>query len=473
MTSFEAAGAVSWPDLRFVEVPGVGAVDFPVAVRHAGDGTNRLFVVERRGKIKVLNDGALSPFLDISDRVLSSTSPGDERGLLGLVFPPGFGTTKRHFYVYYTTGVLTSGDHILARFRLSPTVPPSGITNSADPTSEEILIQFSDPAGNHNGGDMHFGQDGFLYLGLGDGGGGDDLDNRAQNPNDLWGKMLRIDVESTIGTAAKYAVPPDNPFFGVAGVRSEIWHLGLRNPWRWSFDRATREMWIGDVGQGAYEEVNRVAANTKGLNFGWRRFEGLHVRPGEPGEPNQTQITLGTLITPITETTHAEGDSSVTGGYVYRGPRFPTMKGIYFFADYGSNRVYGIQRENNTWVRQTLKTTSYDVSSFGEDEQGELYLADLHTNGSPNSGRIYQVGDVTDASYLTFANPTRDPINRRVSFQFGAAVGESYQVQSSSDLVAWLPVGPVIVATTWTMSFADPVDPPAEPGARFYRVIEL
>jgi glucose/arabinose dehydrogenase len=459
----------AWPQVRFVEVPGIGPVDFPVAVRNAGDGTNRLFILERRGRIKVLYNGVLSTFLDISDRVQSSTTNGDEQGLLGLAFPPGFGISKTHFYVYYTTRVAPNGgDQVLARFSLIPTVPPSGVVNAASPGSEDILIRFDDPAGNHNGGDLHFGSDGFLYLGLGDGGSGNDPDNRAQNPNDLWGKMLRLDVESTIGTPVKYAVPSTNPFVGTAGVRPEIWHLGLRNPWRWSFDRLTGAMWIGDVGQGAYEEVSYAPPNTPALNFGWRRYEGLH--PG--AEFGQTQITLGTLTDPVSEVAQSTGDRALTGGYVYRGTRFPTMEGIYFFGDYGSGRIYGVQPAGTAWVRSTLSSSGFAVSSFGEDEQGELYVADLQEAG-PNTGKIYQVGDLTDAGYLTTGNVTQDPDTLRITFEFGAAVGRSYQVMTSTDLVTWSPVGGVIVANAWTMTFTDPADPPAQPGGRFYRVDEL
>jgi hypothetical protein len=328
-------------------------------------------------------------------------------------------------------------------------------------------MRLSDAAPVHNGGDIHFGRDGFLYLGL-----GDDGDNLAQNPNELWGKIIRIDVESVVGTAVTYAVPPDNPFAGQAGVRPEIWHFGLRNPWRWSFDRTTGDMWIGDVGQDTHEEVNRIPFGIKGLNFGWRRFEGPEVRPGEPPEPNGSQITLGVLTAPVIGITRAEG-VSVTGGYVYRGARFPAMQGMYVFGDFGTNQVLGLLRDGDTWVRKSFTNGMVAVSSFGEDDSGEIYATLLHTNTQPGSGRVLQIGHVTDRTYMTFLNPRWDPATGRAGFEFGTAVGRTYQVQTSADLVGWVPAGPNLPATGWTMSFEDSANPPAASGARFYRVVEL
>ncbi|MGI8601726.1 MAG: PQQ-dependent sugar dehydrogenase [Verrucomicrobiales bacterium] len=461
-----------WPELSFVEAPIIGAVNFPTAVRNAGDGSNRLFVVERLGLIRVLHNGAFTTFLDIRDRVTSSTSPGNERGLLGLAFTPGFGQTKSHFYVYYTREVpVGTIVQRLSRFRLVPTVPPSGVINAADPSSEEILLPIPDPYSNHNGGDMYFGTDGYLYLSLGDGGDANDPQNRAQNPNELWGKMVRLDVEGAIGTQQLYLVPSDNPFVGQAGARGEIWHLGLRNPWRWSFDRLTGDMWIGDVGQGAFEEIDYVPGNLPARNFGWKRYEGFDLRPGEPATGG-TALTLGTLTPPVTAMSSGTGDRSVTGGFVYRGKRFPRMQGVYFFADYLGERLYGLQRNAlGDWQRQTLiPNTNVGIVSFGEDEAGELYFA--HLGGSANAGRIYQVRDSRDFRYLEIYNVARNDLTGRVSFNFGAALGRTYQVQTSTDLQIWDPLGPPIAPIDYEGAFSEAIDPPPDEDRRYFRVRE-
>jgi glucose/arabinose dehydrogenase len=463
-----------WPELSFVEVPNIGAVNFPTAVRNAGDGTNRLFVVERLGVIKVLYDGVLTTFLDIQDRVKSSTSSGDEQGLLGLAFPPGFGQSKDYFYVYYTTDAAgENNNERLSRFHLVPTVPPSGVINAANPASEEKLLSIPDPYSNHNGGDLYFGTDGCLYLSLGDGGSANDPENRAQNPQELWGKMLRLDVEGAVGTTQMYLIPPDNPFVGQANVRGEIWHLGLRNPWRWSFDRATGDMWIGDVGQGAFEEVDYVPGNAPGRNFGWKRYEGIALRPGEPATGG-TAITIGTLTPPITDMSSGTGDHSVTGGFIYRGSRFPRMQGRYIYGDYVSTRLYGIQKnEAGAWQRTTLINNSgMRVSSWGEDEAGELYLVHLQSTGA-NTGRIYHVRDTRDAGYLTVSNVSRNQSNGRVSFTFGTALSKNYQVQVSNDLQNWTAIEPPIASTGYEAVFTEPADPPADPGRRYFRVLEM
>ena len=461
-----------WPEVRLAPVPGASGLDFPVGVRGAGDGSGCLFIIERRGRIKVLSKGVVSTFLDITSRVRSSASSGDEQGLLGLAFPPGFPAQRPYFYVYYTTSVApNAGDHVLSRFFLNPS-QGSGPANTANAASEVAILRLDDPYSNHNGGDMHFGRDGFLYIGLGDGGSGDDPQNRAQNPNDLWGKMLRLDVESGDPSAPGYAVPQDNPFTGQAGVKPEIWHLGLRNPWRWSFDRETGDMWIGDVGQGAYEEINFAPHDARALNFGWRRYEGFHVRPGEPAAGG-TAITLGTLTEPVTETTHASGDLSITGGHVYRGARFPALRGLYFFADYGSRRFYGLQHEGERWERRTLiASTGLRLTGFGEGDDGELYAAHLQTSGA-NSGSLHQIGATMGANHLQVDAIAQDAATGRASFTFGAALGRTYQPEASEDLVTWTSLGPPITAAYWTVSFTEPADPPAGTTRRFLRVVDL
>jgi glucose/arabinose dehydrogenase len=452
-------------------VPGVGPLDFPVAVRTAFDGTGRLFIVERRGRIRVWHRGQLSTFLDIRDRVLSSTSGSDERGLLGLAFAPGFGVLARHFYVYYTTSVAPNeGDQVLARFFLGP----SNLV--ADPASEREVLRLDDPFGNHNGGDLHFGPDGFLYIGLGDGGSGNDPNNSGQNPNDLWGKMLRLDTEAGAPETTTYAVPLGNPFVGVAGVRPEIWHLGLRNPWRWSFDRDTGDLWIGDVGQDAWEEINLAPPNTTALNFGWRRFEGSRLRPGEPTlstDPNATAVTLGTLTPPVAETPHSSGDRSVTGGYVYRATEFPRMAGVYLYADYLSGNVYGLQPDGAGRAhRRLFEDPDLRISGFGEDEDGTLYATQLE-NGGQETGRLLKVVDVTDREYLRINDAARDPLSGRLRFTFGAIIGKFYQPEVSSDLVSWRPSGPVLPADDVRVPFTEPEDSEAGVAPRYFRVREL
>lgn len=462
-----------WPAPRFEQVQGAGPLDFPVAVRSAFDGTGRLFIVERRGRIRVWHNDSLTTFLDIRDRVLSSTGPGDERGLLGLAFPPGFGVLRQHFYVYYTTSVSPNeGDQVLARFFLNP----AGGGATANPGSEREVLRLDDPFGNHNGGDLHFGPDGFLYVGLGDGGSGNDPNNAAQDPANFWGKMLRLDTEASAPESSTYAVPIDNPFLGLEGVRPEIWHLGLRNPWRWSFDRETGDLWIGDVGQDAREEIDIAPPNTAGLNFGWRRFEGTRLRPGEPAlstDPNATVITIGTLTPPVTEMAQSTGDRSVVGGYVYRGPEFPRLQGVYLYADYISGRVYGIQPDGPTRLRRTLiEDSGLRLSSFGEDEEGLLFATHLESSGT-DSGWLYKVVEVTDRERLLIRDEARDPATGQLSFTFGAVIGKFYQPEVSTDLAAWQPSGPVLPANDVRVPFTEPASDQAGVSPRYFRVREL
>ena len=460
-----------WPGVRFEEVPGVGPLDFPVAVRSAFDGSGRLFIVERRGRIRVWDGSRLGTFLDLRHRVLSSQSASDERGLLGLAFAPGFGVLRQHFYVYYTTSVSpNAGDQVLARFFVNP----GGAT--ADPASEKEVLRLDDPFGNHNGGDLHFGPDGYLYLGLGDGGSGNDPNNAAQDPNNLWGKMLRLDTEAGAPESTTYAVPIDNPFVGLAGVRPEIWHFGLRNPWRWSFDRETGDLWIGDVGQDAWEEIDLAPPNTPALNFGWRRYEGTRLRPGEPAvstDPGATAITLGTLTAPVAEMAQSTGDRSVIGGYVYRGPGFPRLQGVYVFTDFISGRVYGLRRDGAVLARRTLlEDSGLRVSGFGEDEDGTLLATELETAG-PETGRLFRVIDATDIGYLQIQDEARDPSSGRLSFTFGGIIGKYYQPEMSADLVTWRPVGPVLGADDIRVPFIEPEGADAGTAPRYFRVREL
>jgi uncharacterized repeat protein (TIGR01451 family) len=331
----------------------------PVHITHAGDGSGRLFVVEQPGQIKVIRDGVVKAFLDISTVVLS----GGERGLLSVAFPPDY-ASRGHFYVNYTRQ--PDGATVVARYAV--TANP----DVADPNSEEVVLVVPQPYSNHNGGQITFGPgDGFLYVGMGDGGSGGDPQNNAQNPSALLGKMLRLDVES--GDPFTYTIPASNPFTQTVGYRAEIWALGLRNPWRFSFDRDTHDLYIGDVGQNAWEEIDYQDADVPGgLNYGWRCREGTHTYNTSP--PCDDPDWLATLTDPIAEYDHAEG-RSVTGGFVYRGSDYPALVGFYFFADYVEGKIWSMNTRTASAPVLTLDT-ALAISSFGEDEAGELYVVD-------------------------------------------------------------------------------------------------
>jgi glucose/arabinose dehydrogenase len=356
-------------------------LNHPVALAHPGDASRRLFVVEQAGRIRIIQNGALlpAPFLDIAGRVLS----GGERGLLGLAFPPGY-ETKGHFYVDYTRQ--PDGATVIARYTASG--------NLADPNSEQPLLTIPQPFANHNGGQLAFGpNDGFLYIAMGDGGSAGDPNDNAQNLNSLLGKILRIDVES--GTAP-YAIPPSNPFASSATARGEIWDFGLRNPWRFSFDRANGDLYIGDVGQNAFEEIDFEASSSPGgLNFGWRCKEGLHDFNFTGNCPSST------LVDPIAEYGHDLG-ISVIGGFVYRGAQNPFLAGRYFYGDFGSGRIWGIAKANltpTTWLSPTVELVSgLSLTSFGEDDQGELYLAEY-------AGTVRQLRSSSIASLPVILRP--------------------------------------------------------------------
>jgi glucose/arabinose dehydrogenase len=358
--------AVSFPRISFV-LRAEGLTQ-PVQVTHAGDGTGTLYVVEQGGRIRTLNNGTLSPvpFLDISARVLA----GGERGLLGAAFPPGF-ATKGHFYVNYTRG--GDGATVVARYRV--TQDP----DVADPFSEEVLLVIDQPFGNHNGGQIAFGPDGFLYIGMGDGGSGGDPQGNAQNPATLLGKMLRIDVE---GGAFPYAIPPGNPFVGTGGFRGEIWALGLRNPWRFSFDRGTGDLYIGDVGQGSFEEVDfQTASSAGGENYGWNIMEGNSCFGGTACNPIDFVPPVAVYDHSVAVQDPSVRKCSVTGGTVYRGDAYPRMQGIYFYGDFCTGEIFGLTRDGTVWENSLLHDTAFQISSFGEDEAGNLYVTN-HGGGS-------------------------------------------------------------------------------------------
>ena len=356
-----AQASSAWPNISLTQV--VSGLTQPLGITHASDGSGRLFVVEQGGRIRIFKNGVLQsqPFLDISSRVSCCT----ERGLLGLAFPPNY-ASKQYFYVNYTN---SSGNTVIARYRVS-TNPD--IANS---NSEQILLTVNQPYANHNGGQLAFGRDGYLYIGLGDGGSAGDPQNNAQNPALLLGKLLRIDVES--GTAP-YAIPPTNPFRQTPGYRPEIWALGLRNPWRFSFDRQTGDLFIGDVGQDLYEEIDfQPAASKGGENYGWRILEGNHCYKA-------TTCNQSGLVRPIVEYDHQQG-RSVTGGVVYRGQSYPSLQGIYLYGDYITGKIWGLRRNGTSGENKVLLNSGKLISTFGEDDAGNVYLADYR------QGIIYRI----------------------------------------------------------------------------------
>lgn len=346
--------ALPWPQVKYTNV---ASVPFPVHVAHAGDGSGRLFVVSLTGKVRLVKNRQLQAraFLDISGRVLT----GGERGLLSIAFPPGY-KTKRYFYVCYSRK--TDGAVVLSRFKVPKSTP-----DLANPASEQVLLAVPHPNSNHLGGQIAFGPDGFLYWGIGDGGSQGDPSNHSQNPKLLLGKLLRLKTETT---KTPYAIPTSNPFAGKKGYRPEIMALGLRNPWRFSFDRKNGNLYLSDVGQDAWEEVNVIPAGGKGgENFGWRILEGNHPYNVPPG------YDTSTLTPPAFEYSHDTG-SSITGGFVYRGPA-SGLTGLYIFADFSARKLMAAKQQAGVWVTHTLDTSHLVISSFGEDEKGRLYAADF------------------------------------------------------------------------------------------------
>jgi glucose/arabinose dehydrogenase len=360
--------ALYWPPI-FLASP-ISGLNQPVHIANAGDGSGRLFIVERPGRIRIVENGILQPvpFLDITGRVRSAHS---EQGLLSVAFPPGYAASG-HFYVDYTD---LMSNTVVSRFSL--TSDP----NVADPASEQIVLQVTQPFANHNGGQLAFGPgDGHLYVGMGDGGNGGDPFGNAQSPASLLGKLLRIDVES--GSPLTYTIPATNPFTQTVGYRDEIWALGLRNPWRFSFDRATADLYIGDVGQGLYEEVDyQPASSPGGQNYGWNIMEGFHCY-------NASTCDRTGLTAPVVEYSHVPNNCSVTGGLVYRGAAYPQLDGVYVYADYCSGRIWGLQNSGGTWSSALLLDTAFRITTFGEDEAGNGWVS--RYAGAPD-GAIYRI----------------------------------------------------------------------------------
>lgn len=333
----------------------------PTYLAHAGD--DRLFVVEQPGRIRIIDNGQVldQPFLDITDLVLSE---GNEQGLFSVAFHPNY-KTNGQFFVDYTRN--KDGATVIARYTVSANDP-----NVADGQSGVNVLVIQQPEPNHNGGQLQFGPDGYLYVGMGDGGGQGDQHGPIGNGQDLkalLGKLLRINV-TNVDT---YSIPKDNPF------GNEIWAYGLRNPWRFSFDRATDDLYIADVGQNDYEEVDFQPASSKGgENYGWRIMEGFHCYGANTCDQSG-------LVLPIAEYSHDVGGCSITGGYVYRGQKYPAMQGTYFFGDYCSGIIWSLQRgASGQWQMTRQLRPDANISSFGEDRGGELYVIDL-------SGGIYHL----------------------------------------------------------------------------------
>ena len=351
-------------------------LDRPVLIRNAHDGSKRLFIVEQTGRIKVVQPGSTTPtvFINLSSKIVVPVAVGDERGLLGMTFHPQFASNGK-FYVDYTRA--SDGTTVIAEYR---TTTGTGSSNQGDIATERVLLTIPQPFTNHNGGMVEFGPDGYLYIGMGDGGSGNDPGNRAQNPAQLLGKILRIDPNVPNGSTVQYQIPATNPFTGAGTARcdtgsatngttcQEIWTIGMRNPWRYSFDRANGQLWIADVGQDAIEEVD-VATNGGG-NYGWRVYEGTQCTGNDPSLCNPNNY-----IMPLFQYSHTNGRCAITGGYVYRGTQRNLPAGVYSYADYCSGEVWMWQ--NNQQV--LLQDTPRQVISFGEDEDGELYIC--YSNG--------------------------------------------------------------------------------------------
>ncbi len=338
----------------------------PVGISNAGDGSSRLFITEQGGKIFIIKEGNVikEPFLDVSDLVSRN---GGERGLLGLAFHPDYKNNGR-FFINYTN---LEGNTVIAEYHVSSKA------NQADKASGKTLLTFDQPFPNHNGGQLAFSpKDGYLYIATGDGGDGGDPRENGQALYTPLGKLLRIDVD----TGEPYGIPDSNPWIDSPDAFKEIWAYGLRNPWRFSFDRETGDLYIADVGQNKFEEINFQAASSQGgENYGWNIMEGLHCyKPNK--NCNQDGLTL-----PIAEYDHSEG-VSVTGGFVYRGIREMELFGKYIYGDFATGKIWTLERKNNTWINTLYEDTDFQISSFGEDEAGELYLA--HFGG----GEIYQLG---------------------------------------------------------------------------------
>ncbi len=336
----------------------------PLDFQSPSDGSDRIFIAEQGGIIKVFqndeNTTSSETFLDISTKINTNAN---EQGLLGLAFHPDF-DSNGYFYINYTPN---AGLSVTSRFQVS-----SGNSNMADPNSELVLLEIPQPFTNHNGGQLAFGLDGYLYIASGDGGSGGDPDNNAQDLSNLLGAVLRIDVNTT-SNGLNYAIPQSNPFLGLDNTRGEIYAYGLRNPWRMSFDPQTNNLWSGDVGQDEREEINII---NSGGNYGWKRFEGTFCFSGDCDDSG--------LVEPIFEYAHNGNDQSITGGYVYRGNQTQSLRGKYIYADFVDGRIWALESDTGSPDNQLLLNANLNISSFGVDSNNELYICAF-------DGTIYQL----------------------------------------------------------------------------------
>jgi len=366
-----------WPDLKFTVV--AGGATLPTDIAAPRDGTGRLFVTEQTGRILVMQGGVFTPFLNLEDRVRYFEFR--ELGLLNVAFPPGF-ASNHHFYVFYNS--LPNGDATISRFSVSATN-----ANVADAASEQKILTIPYPEAplTLSGGQLLFGPDNLLYAGIGDSGFDLDYPNGAQNPQSIFGKILRIDVENS---ANGYQVPADNPFVGNPAYLPEIWAMGVRNPWRFCFDSFTGDFFMGDVGQFGADEVNfKPAAVTAGQNYGWPAREGNHLYAGPDGPASSYRD-------PIVEVLHTNAVMSITGGNVYRGPGPNRLTGVYIYADAYNGTIWGVQRDGANWLNQQLAQLPYFITSLGEDEAGRLYCVDYF------SGQLFQMEDSGQVAAPTF-----------------------------------------------------------------------
>ena len=397
-----SASAINWPQISLTSY--ASGLSSPVDIQNAGDGSDRLFVVQQGGSIVIITNGTVvSPsFMNIGGRIAS----GGERGLLGLAFPPSFATdTNQHFYVYYTRA--SDGDIVIARYYVTSTN-----SNMASTNSEEILLIVDHSAfSNHNGGQLAFNPfDGYLYAGIGDGGSGGDPFEAGQSTTSRLGKILRMDVEPPNGT--NYDIPPDNPFVGSSTNKQEIWAYGVRNPWRFCFDPLNGDLLIGDVGQGTYEEISYQAyGTTGGVNFGWDCMEGFHTY-------ELTGCTTSALTSPIFEYAHTNGNCSITGGKMYRGTYYSYMYGAYFYCDYCTGKLSAVKYDGTNWQNRQFLATNMNVFTFGSDEDGEIYLA--------AGSRIYKIVE-------TFSDADSDGIRDAWETYYGLNTNDASDAASDLD----------------------------------------
>ncbi len=450
---FSAHNSAAQPKVNFTSI--LTGLSSPLEVRNAGDGTNRLFIVEQRGKIKIYKDGSLlsNPFINVS----SILSGANEQGLLSLAFSPNY-ATDRTFYIYYTD---LAGSITVARYNTSETNPDSAIVNSG-----KILLSLPKEGGSlgRNGGNMHFGKDGYLYIGIGDAGTGTNTFNHPQNGNSLLGKMLRIDV-NTSDLAPYYTIPADNPYVTNDKIKHEIWAFGLRQPWRWSFDRQTGDMWIGDVGQSKYEEINMVTPDqSPAANFGWECYE------ADSANKTQGCGSISTYKFPAFMYNHgsSNGGEVVIGGYVYRGNKYLSLQGYYLCIDYFSKNLWKIKPDNaGGWNVYMQKGGAADIVSFGEGEDGELYAAAL-------TGTVYKLStdEVLPVNLVSFSAQKKQGTNV-VMLKWQTATEQnidSYLVQISNDGRNFTAIGTVAAknqANGFTYGFNHS---PVSTGEIFYRL---